>query len=259
MTGTGTDADGTIRLECYALTPDAPKIVAAQMQRYWMEDFIDRHAYRCLPMAIANSYGWEILAPCNFIVDWDGTPQPGGLRCFTRDAYPHLDRFAHSNFGRGIVTFHTGFMFRTPPGWQLMVTGPINRPKRNIVALSGVVETDWLPYPFTMNWQMIGRGATSFQKDEPFCLVYPVPEGMLQRVRPVVRSIEEEPDLKRQMATWAASRDKFLKTEAASGGGALRAGWQRFYFKGEMPEAGLKAPDTHINKLRLAEPTDERE
>lgn len=251
-------ADETVRLECYALRPDAPKIVAAPMRRYWMEDFIDRHAYRCLPMAIANSYGWEILAPCNFIVDWDGTPGQSALRCFTRDAYPHLDHFAQSNFGRGIATFHTGYMFRTPPGWQLMVTGPLNRPKRNIVALSGVVETDWLPYPFTMNWQMMSRGGASFQKDEPFCLVYPVPEGMLQRVQPVVRSIDEDPELKRQMAAWAASRDEFLKREAATGGGDMRAGWQKFYFKGEMPEAGVKAPETHINKLRLAEPIDER-
>jgi hypothetical protein len=253
-----TSAATTVRLDCYALKPDAPQIVPAPVQRAWMDDFIDRHAYRCLPMAIANSYGWEIQSPCNFIVEWDGTPKREALRFFTRDDYPQLNRFAETNFGRGIATFHTGYIFRTPPGWDLMVSGPLNRPKRNIVALSGVVETDWLPYPFTMNWQMIARGAASFQKGEPFCMIYPVPHGMLQAVKPVLHSIDDDPDLKRQMTVWAHSRAEFLKKEAELGGGDMRADWQKFYFKGEMPEAGVKAPDTHINKLRLAEPIDER-
>jgi hypothetical protein len=31
-----------------------------------MDGVIDNHAYRCLPLSIANSYGWGILAPFGF-------------------------------------------------------------------------------------------------------------------------------------------------------------------------------------------------
>jgi hypothetical protein len=29
----------------------------ARAKRKWMDDFVDRHAYRCLPLSIANAFG----------------------------------------------------------------------------------------------------------------------------------------------------------------------------------------------------------
>jgi len=40
--------------------------------------------------------------------------------------------------------------------------GPPNWPKDGVYPLSGLVETDWLPFPFTMNWQMTRAGSVSF-------------------------------------------------------------------------------------------------
>jgi Family of unknown function (DUF6065) len=33
---------------------------------------------------------------------------------------------AVSNFTRGVVTFDVAYLFRTPPGYHLLVTGPTN-------------------------------------------------------------------------------------------------------------------------------------
>ena len=35
----------------------------------------------------------------------------------------------------------------------MLVSGPANTPKANIYALEGLVETDWAPMSFTMNWK----------------------------------------------------------------------------------------------------------
>jgi uncharacterized protein DUF6065 len=35
----------------------------APVEREWMEATSQRFAYRCLPLNIANAYGWEVL--CN--------------------------------------------------------------------------------------------------------------------------------------------------------------------------------------------------
>ena len=48
-----------------------------------MDRIPDNHAYRCLPLNIANSHGWEILSPCAFEVAWRGGmpqlwPEPAG-------------------------------------------------------------------------------------------------------------------------------------------------------------------------------------
>jgi len=61
-----------MKLHCFALNSDPPKIVPARASREWMDDFSDRHAYRCLPLSIANAHGWDILCPIAVAVDWNG-------------------------------------------------------------------------------------------------------------------------------------------------------------------------------------------
>jgi hypothetical protein len=52
-------------LTAYALAPDVPALVPAIPERNWME-LGDRRAYRCLPLSIANSSGWEYRSPISF-------------------------------------------------------------------------------------------------------------------------------------------------------------------------------------------------
>jgi len=127
------------RLRIYSLGPSPYKLIPASPSRAWMDSFPNRHPYRCLPMAIANAYGWEMLSPCKFAIDWNGGPEKSDITFRCLDSYPFLSHFAVSNFARGIATFHTGYIFRTDPGWNLMVTGPLNNPKPGIAPLSGVV------------------------------------------------------------------------------------------------------------------------
>ena len=43
---------------------------------------------------------------------------------------------ALGHFGFGVLTFHVPCLFRTEVGFDLMVTGPINRPKDAIAPLT---------------------------------------------------------------------------------------------------------------------------
>ena len=47
-----------MRLICYPTSGDPPKIVAAPVQRAWMDRTDQGFAYRCLPLNIANAHGW---------------------------------------------------------------------------------------------------------------------------------------------------------------------------------------------------------
>jgi hypothetical protein len=242
-----------LTLECFALTSALPKLVAADPKRAWMDAFPERHAYRCLPLAIANAYGWEILSPCALDIEWRGGLDAKDIKFKAADGYPALDHFVASNFTRGIVTFHTGYLFRTSPGWQLMATGPTNRPKHGIAPMTGLIESDWLPYPFTMNWQLTSPGKVHFDKGEPFCLIYPVPQGALNEVTPVIKPITAEPELESQLKAWREKREEFMRGFDANDPVILKQQWQKFYFRGEFAEAGIKAT-THENKLRLNDP-----
>ncbi len=89
----------------------------------------DRHAYRCLPLAIANAHGWEVAAPCAFEVRWNGGDLARDLTVNAAEEFPGFDEFARSHFANGVVTFHIGYLVRTDPGWHTIATGPFNTPE----------------------------------------------------------------------------------------------------------------------------------
>ncbi len=245
------------RLEAFKLADDAPELVPCTQERAWMDAFPDRHAYRCLPLSIANTHGWELLAPAAFEVEWNGGPSAADLTVRALGPFPRhfpFEHFAVSNFSRGIVTFHTGYLFRTPPGWNLLTTGAFNEPRPGISPLTGIIETDWLPYPFTINWQMLGRGTVRFEQDEVFCTVLPVPKNYLNDWQVAIHAWGDDPVLQAEEAQFRATRAEFRARMDAGDAEALKQAWQRHYFVGRHPD-GTQGPD-HVNKLRLAEPVD---
>ena len=246
-----------MKLVCYSFTADPLPLRPAPLTREWMDRIPDRHAYRCLPLNIANAHGWEIASPCAFEVEWDGGPRTQSMAIRALDGYPQLEKVAVSHFAFGIVTFHLGYLFRTEPGWNLLATGPLNQPKDGIAPLTGVIETDWLPYPFTMNWQMTRRGTVRFDKDEPLCMVFPVAANALSATAPEVRNLSDDPALEAQAFAWKKRRDEFMQRFNAGDAATLKEAWQRFYFLGKMPD-GTDAGASHVNKLRLPDPVDRR-
>lgn len=246
-----------MKLKLFALTPTPPKIVPAAPERRWMDEFPARHAYRCLPLAIANTYGWEILSPYDFSIRYNGGPRAEDIVFKAHGDAPHLSHFVATNFTHGVVTFHLGYMFRTEPGWHTMATGPVNRPKDGITPLSGVIETDWLPYPFTMNWHLTRPGVVKFEKDEPVCHVFPVPAGKLSEVEPELHNIADDPELEGQYKAWRDKREEFMVRFRNQDPDTLKQAWQRFYFRGEYPD-GTPTEAPHTHKLRLADVTDLR-
>lgn len=242
-----------MKLTCYTIEDTPPPLVPGTPDRQWMDSFGDRHPYRCLPLVMANTTGWEILSPATFTATWTGGPHASDIRIDRDDDYPALDRLVTSHFSKGVLTFHTGYLFRTEPDWDLWVGGPPNLVKDGIQALSGIVETDWLPFPFTMNWHFTRPGMVQFKKGEPFCFIMPVPHSVYDTVQPVMKRLADEPELQKEFRAWSESRGKFLDDLSARNPETLRQGWQRHYFKGESV-TGAKREQGHINRRRLKPP-----
>jgi hypothetical protein len=139
-------------------------------RRHWMDEL--PHAYKCLPLVVANQWGWQVLCPTDVVATWDGRPELEGLRV---EVPPQFAPAIKSQFGAGIVTFSPPWLFRTPPGWDLYLKGPGNRWKPNCVPLEGVIETWWLNYTFTLNWKLVQPGTVVFRKGESLGQLLPVP------------------------------------------------------------------------------------
>jgi hypothetical protein len=241
-----------LELECYPVTDRPPDIIPGKPQRAWMDAFAERHPYRCLPLNMANSTGWELLCPLGFTAEWNGGPHQSDIKITPDRPNPDFHHVVTSHFSRGIMTFHAGYLFRTPPGWSLMAAGPPNLPKDGIYPLQGLVETDWLPFPFTMNWIFTRPGRVRFEKKEPFCFIYPVKEKQIDEFEPVQRSLNSNAPFKQQYDAWHRLRDDFNARLRRGDPSAMKEAWQRYYFKGELPEeTGAAPPVDHVNKRRL--------
>jgi hypothetical protein len=130
------------------------------------------HAYKCLPLLIANQWGWQVLCPTDVAVTWNGNPALEGLQI---EVAPQFQPAIKSQFGEGIITFSPPWLFRTSSGWDLYLKGPSNRWKPNCVPLEGVIETWWLNYTFTINWKLIEPGTVFFARGESLGQLIPVP------------------------------------------------------------------------------------
>lgn len=175
-------------------------------RRAWMDEH--EHAYHCLPMVIANQWGWQVTCPTDVRATWDGTPGPEGLRV---EVDPQYTPAIKSQFGTGILTFSPPWLFRTPPGWDLYLKGPSNRWKPNAHPLEGVIETWWLNYTFTINWKLIEPGTIAFAKGESLGQLVPVPHATFRDAEATELPIgQAEPDAARELVEWLERRQNLI-------------------------------------------------
>lgn len=214
-----------------------------------MDALPERFAYRCLPLLIANQAGWDLMSPAGFSVRWNGKADLEALK-FRWDEAP--SQAVASHFGHGVMTFIPGYLFRTTKDHNIWVKGPPNLPKDGIIPLEGMVETDWAPFSFTMNWQ-ITRPKTwiRFEKGEPICRIVPFPRNYLESFQPRLRDIDSDMRTRNEYATWRESRAQFIEDLHNLEEEAVEQGWQRTYVRGQNMK-GVKMQD-HQTKLQLRE------
>ncbi len=188
------------------------KLKPASKQRSWMSTN-NNHAYRCLPMVMANQNGWIVENPIGFTAVWDGTIEtkaaPESIQFSFDEAIPEHSPNAGvvSDFGNGIITFHIPYLFRTPEEISLVVRGPCNQWKAHAAALDGLVETDWLPFTFTMNWKIITPNQpVRFEQGEPICMFYPLAAQQIETYEAIIEPLENNPELLEAYKTWQFMR-----------------------------------------------------
>ena len=138
---------------------------------------------------------------------WNGGINAESLKVKTDSG---TSQHIHSHFGHGIVTFSVHGIFRTEPGMNMWVTGPVNSFKDGIQPMSALLETDWMPYTFTMNWQVTRkRKWIRFEKGEPIAQVFPVPRGVVDDTEPELRKLKSDDALNETVLGWRKSREDF--------------------------------------------------
>ena len=183
-------------------------------------DETNYHAYKCLPLNAANGFGWEILNPIKFDATWNGDLGYGGdtIRFNFHPESAEEERLVKNNeisshFGNGIITFSSlNFILRTSKGTNVFIKGPTNRFKPNAQALEAIIEADWLPYTFTLNWKIVKPNETVFfEKNEPIANFFPIPRGYIESFDAEEMKLQESDELYREHKQWVDKRAEIIE------------------------------------------------
>ena len=222
-----------IELTAYTKEGWKPRLRPAPRTRDWMDATSNKSGYWCLPLSMANAHGWEMLSPYRFRAMWNGKMDGTGVQIEILSKDVSDCASPCTIFGRGVLTFHVAAVFRTSPGYNLWVGSTPNRFKDGIQGLTGIVETDWAPYTFTMNWQFTRQFHWVYwEVNEPYCFIFPVKRDMVESVEPVIKSFDTAPHVLEEHNAWSESRNAFHKLIKERPPVITSEQWQKHYMRG---------------------------
>jgi len=172
-------------MNIYQLHPKASRIVPAEKTLFGTANATA--VKFCGPYSMANSMGWWVRSPVDIDITWDGKGFTHDLKESYGD-YDHalvkslirdsdgvdIGKFCpeggRSKFTWGavepsVVQIWTGCIFRTPPGWGLLIRSPINLPRQNFYVMEGILDTDWMQYDIWTNLAFDKEGTVELRKN----------------------------------------------------------------------------------------------
>lgn len=145
-----------------------------------MDQTYKKHAYQCLPLTVANVYGWEIVLEQDVVVLWRGG-----------NTVPEILHGAVSGSGRtiasasivGMVSFHMGWIVSTDNNISCWFSGSPNSPVDGAYPLTASVPTWWWPDEVQMNWMLQKENEEIvFKANTPFCFFMPYDESVIPSI-----------------------------------------------------------------------------
>jgi hypothetical protein len=235
--------EGKRFLHAYRVSDVDMPLVPAPAEREWMSDPYVA-AERCLPIVMANQSGWLLLSAHCFTAHWNGGPKASDIEITYADGpepYP-----AESVFGQGIITFRPPYLFRTSPGYNLLVRGPANYPSDGACPLEGLVETDWTFATFTVNWQLTQSlpfvQSVRVHVGDPIAMLVPQRRSELEQFETRILELDADPAVAEEYRAYRDSRAQFKSDRLTPGTRAQERGWERHYYQGRTV-LGQKAPE----------------
>lgn len=205
-----------------------PEIRQCRPRRDWMDGTYRKHAYKCLPMTAANTYGWELVLPQEVKVIWDGgntVPRvlSGEKITWNTDGHEY-ERDVVVQSIIGMVSFATGWAINPPEGYSVWLSGAPNHYIKHAHPLTAMMP-GWWPDEPNMNWIIDTPNVEiTFPEGMPFMFFQIIPDHALEDVRFQTRGMWEEAALMEQRSNYGNAKAKKMIDEPWTWMGGIRTG-----------------------------------
>lgn len=126
------------------------QIEQTRVQRDWMDNTDDRHAYKCFPLSLANSIGFSIsfLDDIEFI--WDGISDstPDHVKVLQGQDLCSTTR------GNATINFHCDMIFQTESNISMLSIAPPNYFIDGAMPFTSIISTSFYYDTFPIAWKI---------------------------------------------------------------------------------------------------------
>ena len=138
------------KIKAYVTREGYGEIKPLSINREWMDDTYDAHAYKCFPVGLANQLGWGISFPedISFILDGISDSSPDHVKILSGEKYVYSGR------ANATISFNTGLMFRTEENASILSMPVPNLFLDGVTPLTTILSTSFFPGELPCAWRI---------------------------------------------------------------------------------------------------------
>jgi hypothetical protein len=121
------------------------------VQRTWMDDTSHKHAYQCMPMALANTLGWGISFPEDISFSWDGVSDTSDHHVTIMSGY----RYCSTSRANATISFNTYLNVKTDENTTMLVMPVPNELNTDVQCLSALISTSFYQSAIPIAWKIL--------------------------------------------------------------------------------------------------------
>lgn len=144
--------------------------------RDWMDSSIDKHAYKCLPVTLANCLGWSFSIPedISFILH----SSTSTVEILSGSKYASVDRTNET------ISFISGLTIQSDSPTSLLIMPVPNQFIDGISPFTSVVNTSVLKAPIPSAWKITGYDKKiTIKSGTPIAAIIPISLTTLQETK----------------------------------------------------------------------------
>jgi hypothetical protein len=160
------------KIDVFKIGPYPANIKQTSIKRDWMDNTYESHAYRCFPVSIANTLGYEISFPEDISFIWDGISDSTGdhVRILSGEKY------AYSGRSNATISFYTGLIFKTSKNITMMHMPVPNFFVDGAQAFTSLISTSFYEDPIPSAWKITKPNEIiTIKANQPVATILPIP------------------------------------------------------------------------------------
>lgn len=158
----------TVNVYCQS---QSVNIRQTRIKRDWMDNTWEKHAYKCFPVSLANTIGYELSLPIDVTFVWDGINDASAEHVKILSG----EEFIHNSRANATVSFKTGIVIKSDTNLSFLHMPVPNLFNENYQTFTSIISTSFFDQEFPSAIRILKPDkAITIKADEPFATLVPI-------------------------------------------------------------------------------------